>query len=285
MNPLPLPDPHLRRAYVDCSLGQLHLQMAGPADGSSGTAPPLVLFHQNPSTAEEYHHLLLAMAADRVVIAFDTPGYGMSDAPSEPQSITGYVAVMAEGIAALGLTSSGPVDIFGFHTGAFLAIEAARQLGANCGRIALCGIPLRSLVERATRLAEARAIALPTADGAAILTRLQWLWNFLVAERVAAIPIERAAQMFMERARPLHRYAWAYQGVWTYEAEARMAGLTQPTLVLVLVPDELLADSSRAAAAIIPRSTIVEMPGLSRDIFEPAGGCGELAAALRAFLD
>lgn len=280
---IPLPDPRLRRAYVNCSLGQLHLQIAGPAYGSSGTAPPLVLFHQNPSTAEEYHHLLLAMAGDRVVVAFDTPGYGMSDAPPEPQSIAGYVAVLAEGIAALGLTRAGPVDVFGFHTGAFLAIEAARQLGADCGRIALCGIPLRSPAERAQRLAEARAIALPTDDGAAILARLQWLWNFLVTERVAEVPIERSAQMFMERARPLHRYAWAYQGVWTYDAEARMAALTQPTLVLV--PDEMLAGSSRAAAAIIPRSAIVEMPGLSRDIFEPAGGCGELAAALQVFLD
>jgi pimeloyl-ACP methyl ester carboxylesterase len=272
---------HLRRLYVDGRFGQIHAHVARPADAPSHR--PLVLFHQNPSTAEEYRHLLLAMATDRIVVAFDTPGYGMSDSPPAPLSIDGYAAALVEAIDALGLAADGAIDVAGYHTGAFLAIEAAHGLGPRCARIALCGIPLRDADECARRLAEARAVAAPTEDGAAILARLHWLWGYIVGERVSGIPIERAARMFMERARPLHRYAWAYEAVWRYPAAARLARIAQP--VLVVITDEPLAEPSRQAAALIGDAHVVDMPGLTRDIFEPEGGCAAFAAVLRAFLD
>ena len=272
----------VHRAYTECRYGQLHVLRAG----QGAARPPLLLFHQNPSTSEEYRHLIAAMATDRIVCALDTPGYGMSDRPPAPLSITGYAEALVEGIDALGLAGglagSGPVDVFGFHTGTFLAIEVARLLGARCGRIALAGIPLRPDDERRLRLDQIHAVAPPTDDGEAIFARLRWLWDFLVTQRTPGVPIARAAEMFMERAKPLHRYWWAYEGVWTYPIEQRLAEIAQP--VLVLVPDEMFAVQSRAAAAQMPDATVCELPALHREIFEPEGGCAIVAAALRAFL-
>lgn len=268
--------PTITKGYTRCHLGQLHFLRAGTATAK----PPLVLLHQNPSTSEEYRALIAAMATDRQVIAFDTPGYGMSDGPGAPLDMTGYAEAFADGLGALGMGAA--VDLFGFHTGAFLAVELGRVLGTRCGRIALAGIPFRPADERVARLAQIRAVGPPTEDGAAILERLRWLWDFVVTQRHPSVPVERAATMFVERAKPLHRYWWAYDAVWRYQAEARLGAIAQP--VLVLLPDEMLRAHSIAAARLMPDATLVDLPMLGRDIFEPEGGCAQLADALRTFL-
>lgn len=270
----------IRRGYTDCRIGQLHYLEAVPH--GPVTAPPLVLLHQNPSSSDEYRHLAAAMATDRRVIAFDTPGYGMSDAPAAPLSIAGYAACFHHGQTALGLGDT-RTDLFGFHTGTLLAIELARALGDHAGRLVLAGIPYRSAVERQARLDQIHAVAGPTEDGAAIFDRLRWLWDFVVRQRHADVPIERAAAIFAERAKPLHRYWWAYEGVWTYPIEERLAAHATPTLVLL--PDEMLHDQSVAAAALIPGARTLALPQLTRDIFEPEGGCAVVADALRDFFD
>ena len=266
----------MRRAYTTCRFGQLHYVAAGaPSD-----KPTLVLLHQNPSSTLEYRHLIEAMAADRRVIAFDTPGYGMSDPPPAPESIAGYASAFADGIAALDL--AGPLDLYGFHTGTFLAIELVLAARARVRRLALSGIPFRTPAERADRLAACRATKGPTDDGAEILERLGELWEFTVTQRTPGIPIDRAAEMFAERAKPLHRYWWAYDGVWSYEPEARLKLVAQP--VLVAQPDEPIRRQSLDAARLFPHATVSLLTGLERDIFEPEAGLDQLVAALRAFL-
>lgn len=273
------PAPTIRHGYTDCRLGQLHYLEGVPADAAS--APPVVLLHQNPSSAEEYRHLLAMMAADRHVIAFDTPGYGMSDAPPSALSMEAYAAAFQDGLVAMGLVGSEQIDLFGFHTGTLLAVELARALGDDAGRLALAGIPYRPPEERRLRLEQIRSVAGPTNDGIAIFDRLRWLWNFVVAQRHADLPIERAAALFAERAKPLHLYWWAYEGVWTYPIEERLAAIRHPTLVML--PDEMLHAQSVAAAALIPGAITRSLPELTRDIFEPEGGCAIVAATLRAF--
>ena len=272
--------PLIRHGYAACGLGQLHYLEGVPREPTSRR--PLVLFHQNPSTSEEYRFLVAAMAQDRRVVAFDTPGYGMSDPPAAPISAADYAAIFCDGIAALGLADDGPVDLFGFHTGTLLAIEVGARLGDRAGRLVLAGIPFRPVDERQVRLDQIHAVALPTEDGAAIFERLRWLWNFVVTERHPDVPIERAAAIFAERAKPLHRYWWAYEGVWTYDIEVRLQAIAQPTLVLL--PDEMLREQSLAAAALIPGARTLELPRLTRDIFEQIN-CAVIAKTLHDDLD
>jgi pimeloyl-ACP methyl ester carboxylesterase len=268
----------LRNSYTDARFGQLHYLEGRPAEATRRT---LVLLHQNPSSSEEYRHLVELMAQDRRVIAFDTPGHGMSARPPQPMAMADYAAAFAEGMAAIGLVE--PVDLFGFHTGTFLAIELAARLGAQARHIALSGVPFRTAEERREQLAKCHAVQPPTDDGQAIFERLRWLWDFTVAQRTPGIPIERAAQIWAERAKPLHRYWWPYEGVWAYPVEERLAGIAHP--VLIVQPHEPLLAHSIAAAQLIPDARVVELPGMDRDIFEPAGGVARIVQALRAFFD
>lgn len=253
--------------------------MEGCPDTPSGRT--LILLHQNPSSSEEYRYLLTEMARDRRVIAFDTPGFGMSARPEKPLPIAEYAAAFAEGMAAMGVTED--VDLFGFHTGTFLCIELATLLSKQVRHIGLSGIPFRTPEERLARLADVHAVQPPTDDGEAIFKRLRWLWDFTVAQRIKGIPLERAAQIWAERAKPLHKYWWPYEGVWTYPVEERLGQISQP--VLVVQPHEVLLEHSKAAAVLIPDAQVAELPGMDRDIFEPEGGVRRITEALRAFYD
>jgi pimeloyl-ACP methyl ester carboxylesterase len=265
----------MRRAYTRCRYGQLHYV----TDGADSGKPVLVLLHQNPSSSLEYTSLIEAMATDRRVIAFDTPGYGMSDPPPAPLSIEAYAAAFEDGLSALGI--EGPVDVYGFHTGTYLAAELALA-NPRIGRLVLSGIPCRTPAERAERLASCRATPPPTEDGAGIIERLRGLWDFTVTQRHPGVPIERAAEMFAERAKPLHRSWWAYDAVWSYDPEARLPLVTQP--VLLAQPDEPIKPQSLAAIRLFPNGTVTLLPNLSRDIFEPRAGLADLVQAMRAFL-
>jgi pimeloyl-ACP methyl ester carboxylesterase len=266
---------NITRAYTRCRYGQLHYRSAG----SMSDKPALILLHQNPSSSREFERLIAAMATDRLVVAFDTPGAGGSDPPPEALSIVDYVAAFADGLNALGLDNQA-VDVFGFHSGTYLAVELALQWPQTIRRVVLSGIPMRTPQECAENLALARAIAPAQEDGEDIFTWLHWLWDYLVVKRHRDVPVERAVEAFAEVSRQMHRRGWVYQGVWSYPAAERLPGLTQPTLVLQ--PHEPLLEPSRAAAQLIPRACFVELEALSRDIFEV--GVPQLAEELRRFL-
>ena len=267
----------LERAYTRGRFGQLHYMIGRPP--SAARAPPLVLLHQNPSSSLEYRSLARAMAKDRVVIAFDTPGNGMSESPPEPQSMAAYAAAFADGLDALGLAVERKVDVLGFHTGAYLAVELALARPDLVGRVILSGVPFRSPEERAIRLEAALHPPPLTEDGNGVFEAMRWMWGFVVSGRDPATPLERAVELFADKIKPMHRSAWPYIGVWSYDAEDRLPRLTQP--VLILQPHEPLLEATRAAAALIPTAQLVEYPHLDQDVFE--AGVGDFARAIRSW--
>jgi pimeloyl-ACP methyl ester carboxylesterase len=266
----------VERGYTRCRYGQMHYREGLPASGDVGRYPVLVLLHQNPSSSDEYAKLIREMARDRRVIAFDTPGDGMSDPPPGPQGIARYAEAFSDALDAMNLGADRPVDLFGYHTGSLYCAELAIQRPDRVGRLAISGIPQRSEEERAQRLADVRATPGPTDDGATILARLTWLWKFIVAERDPRVPIERAAQIFVEKGKTLNNYWWPYEGVWSYDFD-QFGKITQP--VFILQPHEALLEQSRAAGKRIANCTFVELPTLDRDVFEV--GVDEFAAELR----
>ncbi len=265
----------LKRAYTDCRYGQMHYLegiCAQPA------APTLVLLHQNPSSSYEYRALVEEMSRDRRVIAFDTPGYGMSDAPPSPPGMTGYAAAFSDAIDALGL--EGPLDVYGFHTGTLLAAELAIARPDKVGRIAMTGIPMFDAATRAEKLAEAQSVPEPEESGEPTMALLRNLWAYTVTQRDPRMPLEKAVWGFADKARVLHRFSWAYQGVWAYDFE-RLKLVTQPGLLAQSHED--LLDISKEAAALMPDMTVVELPGFDRDLFDV--GVKELSAVLRDFFE
>jgi len=228
----------------------------------------------------EYEALLKVMGTDREVVAFDTPGNGMSDFPPEPLDIAGYAAAFGDGMEGLSLGVREPVDVFGYHTGTFLGAELAISQGEKVGRLVMSGIPFRTPEERQQRLDDIATGPKLTEDGEQILGNLRRLWDFVVAKRDPRVSLERGAQLFMEKGKPMHRYWWPYNGVWTYEVKERFPLISQP--VLILQPHETLLENAKQAAAYIADVKIVELPDLDRDVFDV--GSPTIGRALREFL-
>lgn len=267
----------IRKRYVDGRYGQLHVREAGDATASRR---PVVLLHQNPSTSFEYEMLIRALAADRRVLAFDTPGYGGSDGPSEPLSMEGYASAMADSLEALGLGPQAPFDLYGFHTGSLLAIEMALARPDAVRQIALTGIPMRSPAERAENLRKARQPFVLDEQGTAALGLARQLWDYVVAQRTPGIPLEHQAALWVDKMRAFDKSSWAYVGVWGYDYE-RLKRVTQPALLIQ--PDEVIRDVSIDAVRLIPNHTIAELPQFRRDVLDIPEAVAAIAEAMRDF--
>lgn len=252
----------------------MHYREAGRAFAD---AMPIVLLHQNPSSSWEYEPLMRYLGQGRRVIALDTPGYGMSDLPDRPLSMAEYAQAFWEGLDHLEVR--GPVQAYGFHTGALLAIELALARPERVDRIAVTGIPMYPADKRGELLAKAEATPPPTEDGREILEMLSRLWAVVVQQRDQRVPLDRAVRAFADKSSALETLHWAYHGVWSYDY-SRLPQLS--CAALLLQPDETLRDASLDAAKLIPDCTVVMMDDLQRDIFELAPE--RLANELRNFL-
>jgi pimeloyl-ACP methyl ester carboxylesterase len=269
----------ITRGYLPGRYGQVHYREAG----TRGAQPALVLLHQNPASSFEYEPLIQAMAKDRYVVAFDTPGYGMSDAPPAPLDMAGYAACFAEALQVLGLDGPAACDVYGFHTGALLAVELAIAMPQAARRMVVTGLPMRTPAERAERLAAARNPAALDEQGDVALGMARALWDYVVARRTAGVSLARAARVWVDKLTPLDRAGWAYHGVWSFDFAARLPLVTQP--VLVLQPAEDIMPQSIAAAALFARAQVVELPDFQRDIFDLPEAVTRIAAEMRRFLD
>jgi pimeloyl-ACP methyl ester carboxylesterase len=105
----------IKKAYVDCSDGQIHYREAG-----KNGKPVVCFFHQTDSSGAMYEKVMLAMADDYHCFAFDSPGFGQS---YHPQSVPvlGYLTdMLMEAIGNLGIAS---FHACGHHTGGSIAVE------------------------------------------------------------------------------------------------------------------------------------------------------------------
>ncbi len=274
-------DVTIRRAYTECRFGQMHFVEGRPKAGTT-LKTPLILLHQNPSSSLEYRFLLKEMAQDRVVIALDTPGNGMSDRPPEAQSIAGYAAAFADGLTALGFgeNGSGKVDVFGFHSGTYYVSELAVSRPDLIRRPVMSGIPFRPHDERQSRLESAINHPPLTEDGSTVLAQFKYMWDYIVVNRDPRMPLERAAEIFIDHLKPLQRSSWPYVGVWSYPAEERLPAITQPTLVIA--PNDVTFANCIRAAKLIPHATLIEFEDLNASVFDVAAD--RYASALRDFL-
>ena len=270
---------NIRRAYTSCRYGQLHYRDAGPTDGAR---PTVVLLHQNPSSGYEYEGLIRALGTDRRVIAFDTPGYGMSDAPPAPPGMAAYAAAFSDGLDALAAEGvmDGPVNLYGFHTGTLLSAELAILRPDRVRAVGMTGIPMVPADVAAARLSDATDFPEPDEDGKVILDLLAKLYAYVVVQRDPRVPLAKALLNYADKARVLNRFTWAYQGVWAWDF-ARLRLISQP--VLVLQSHEDLLENSREACALLRQSSWRELPGLDRDIFDVAPET--IADELRAHYD
>jgi pimeloyl-ACP methyl ester carboxylesterase len=266
------------REYWPCRYGQVNVRSWTPT-AARATRPPLLCLHQNPRSSRDFARLAPLLATDRRVYALDTPGCGDSDPPPAPASIAELALVLDEAIAGSGLPGRGaPLDLFGQHTGATLALELAASRPRRVRRLALLGIPFVALPEREAwrqRFAQPR----PWVEDAAYLDA-QWKRS-LEAARGLDLPEEELLARFADALRGAPRAAWAFDAVFRYPFEERLPRVRQPTLALVV--EETIAPNSRAAAALLPDARVVELADLDGRALDTAPR--RLADQLRTFLD
>ena len=141
----------LRRMYIDCRYGQLHLTTAYPASGGFDEASPIVFLHAEDGSGADFSRCAALLGTDRSIYAPDLPGSGGSDAPK--------AAWRSPDSPSRSSTSSNScacrrVDLVGCGRGALVAYELAttrpRKSGASSS-------PAPSSRQRGARPADAPA--------------------------------------------------------------------------------------------------------------------------------
>jgi len=204
-----------------------------------GSGPAVLLLHQSPSSSAELEPLMLQLAGHFTAIAPDLPGYGASDPPAAGRmSIEG----LADGIAAfmdeLGLATAA---VYGFHTGASVAVALARRHPQRLN-VAICeGLLCLSEAERGEFQSRYIEPFVPRFDGG----HLAWLWTrikdqslfFPWYERHAAARLDldgTAVPVLQRRAedwlRSGERYALGYAAAFDYDPRADLPFIAVPVV-------------------------------------------------------
>ena len=91
----------------------------------AGSGPALALLHACPCSAKVMRPLMPVFGEKFTCLAFDMPGFGLSDLLPEPNpSIEDFADALAETLDALGVEH---VATYGRHTGASIAVEFAAR--------------------------------------------------------------------------------------------------------------------------------------------------------------
>ena len=126
----------LRRMYIDCRYGQLHLTTAYPASGGFDEALPIIFLHADDGTGSDFSRCAELLGTDRSVYAPDLPGSGGSDAPKSRLPVAGLALAVVDLLEQLRLKR---VDLVGCGRGALVAFELATTRSNQVRRVVVAG--------------------------------------------------------------------------------------------------------------------------------------------------
>lgn len=277
--------PNVKRGYVDGRWGQVHYAMVTPTTPSK--KPPLVMFHQTPYSLVEFGPLIAEMGKDRVAIAFDTPGYGGSDAPPSLPLIEDYAAVMAEVLKTMGYGPNKQIDVMGNHTGAFIATALANQEPKLVRRLALIGVyvvPPESLAKTRANLVQPTSYA-DVFD--ALCTRLPALKAAYAKANTPDAAWGAIRADSLQPPGPKREYGHVSAFEYASRVTTELPRVQQPVALLVIADN--IDQATRASKPLFKRVELVEMmdvatgPGVYDGAFFT--GTTRIAEETRKFLD
>lgn len=251
-----------KRGYVDTPEGLIHYR-------EHGSGPVLLLLHQTPSNSEQYSASLPLFAARGYrTIAMDTPGFGMSDPPTDkPPAMAWFASRVEQFLDGLGIDRA---HVFGHHTGCSIGLEFAATYPDRVDKLAFFGLlALKDHAERQYWLDNFMPRWEPDPDFAFIDS---WIipkvTSFLVDADGKQTLREVAATC---QAGP--RYWWTYECVFNHDAYSAIARATAPTLLFCAKGDrEFLNERMRASLPAFANARWTEIDGHpSLHMREPAG--------------
>ena len=260
----------VRRGFADTSTGQLHYRYTPERD-----TLPLVLLHQTPLSGRMYRHLLPELASDRQVLAPDTPGYGESDKPAAAPELGDYSEALVGWLDAIGARR---VDLFGYHTGAAIAVDVARRFPDRVRSLVLMSVPLFDADETSAWQLGANEAQ---ADGAHLVA----MWDSTWRNRAPGQTADMVAVTVAEKQRAGADEWWALGALARYPLAGELAALQQP--LAVIAPGDGLAERSREAARLGRARVLVERDEWGYGIFdtEAAAIATLIESALRQLND
>jgi pimeloyl-ACP methyl ester carboxylesterase len=264
---------HLRKMYVDCRYGQLHVHTAFPSNGGFDELAPLVCIHPGPLSGRVFRPLLGDLGKDRSVYAPDLPGHGESDAPDSPPSMAEYAAAVGDLIDSLRLRQ---VDLLGWQAGSLVAAELAIARPQQVRRVVLASVPVFDAREREAFNARPWPLR-PREDGSHLVEE----WQRIRRSRGAKAAISRMGEDLAGALRAGESAVWGPSAAANYPVGERLPLLRQPTLVLR--PRDEFWDMSGRAGLLIHECCKVELPEQDGGLLE--AGAGEVARYAREFLD
>jgi pimeloyl-ACP methyl ester carboxylesterase len=254
--------PNVVRAYIHSRYGQLHYRIAVP--DSALVAAPLLCLHQTPGNGSDWLPVIAELAQRRVVIAPDTPGYGMSDPPPEPVNIEDFAAIMAQFMDDLGaarIVPLGAYDVMGMHTGSVTATEMARCYPERVRKAIMFGLAAYPADVRAQKLTRLRDnFPLPAND----LTHVEKLWAIISKLSDPRVSPEQRHIGMAECLRLGSRMPWGYISVYRYDFLAAMPQVQQP--VLVVNPEDDLWTVTRETSKLMPNARRLDLPGVAHGV-------------------
>ena len=263
-----MPSHSIRKAYADCSAGQIHYRYL---DQGQGTLP-IVWLHQTASSSAMYTGVIERLAGSVAMYALDTPGFGGSFDPQGMPDMPQFASWLVEALDDLGITAC---HLFGHHTGACLVAEIAVRHPERVASAMMVGpVPL-SAEEREEFRQHFSTPMSPDADGA----YLKQTWDYL--ETLGAHhELDLQHRELLDTARAYMGRYQAYSAVWDQDFNALFAQIRCPILLMCAEDDVLWPYFARAQAQR-PDATAVTIKGAN---FEPDLDPDGVANAVRNFL-
>ena len=246
-------------------------------DLGGGAGPPVVFVHGLGGNWQNFLENLPRTARDRRVLAMDLPGFGNSELPPEPITISGYGRFVDAFCERLDL---GPVAIVGSSMGGFIGAEVAIAFPERTDRLALvgaAGISITNLRRRPTLTAARFSTLLGVGEISAAhardvvkRSRLRYLALSAVVRHPNLIQPELAFELVSGAGKP--GYVSALEALMTYDFRDRLPEIGCPTLVVwgsddMMVPvrdadefERLIPDARKLVMADTGHGPMFERP-------------------------
>ncbi|MDJ0703507.1 MAG: alpha/beta hydrolase [Leptolyngbyaceae cyanobacterium MO_188.B28] len=207
----------IKRAFLDTEDGQILYRVGGAGEA-------LLLLHMNPRSSDEYRELMPIFAQTKRVIAMDLMGFGDSDKPPRMYTIADYAKTVIALLDELGVKQA---NVFGNHTGAFVAGEVAAAYPDRVKKLILGNVPGFG-EEGKDKLAELFDIGFKIKeDGSYLMERWKARSRYVGSAQLNHRWVLDDLKCF---GHPLYAL-WAV-GNYCLEAEERLRSIKCPTLII-----------------------------------------------------
>jgi pimeloyl-ACP methyl ester carboxylesterase len=229
----------------------------------SGSGPPLVLIHAFPVGRRMWEPQMAALAARQRVIAYDARGFGLSEAPREPERYSPATAV-EDARALLESLGAVPAAVCGLSMGGNIAVNLALTHPRAVSALVACDTGAGS-EDAAAFAARCEEYAVAAERGIDAFVEAAFGWS-VFADYGAQGAAQAVRLRELVRAQPPHgialiaRYALAPRKP-IYALEAGLRALRVPTLVIYGERDEACVQTSEFMGRVIPAARVWKVPG------------------------